>query len=75
MALVLLALAMSGRRPGEIAAPRAALLLAGIVYIFGCWSCAIPLREPNPHWLMYALLVNWAGDMGAYYVGRALRQA
>jgi len=28
------------------------------------------LRELNPHWLMYALLVNWVGDMGAYYVGR-----
>ena len=50
--------------------PRAALLLAGIVYIFGCWKCAMPLRELNPHWLMYALLVNWVGDMGAYYVGR-----
>ena len=25
----------------------------------------------NPHWLMYALLLNWAGDSGAYYVGRA----
>jgi phosphatidate cytidylyltransferase len=30
----------------------------------------MPLREIDPHWLMYALLVNWAGDMGAYYVGR-----
>lgn len=50
--------------------PRAALLIAGVVYIFGCWKCAIPLREANPHWLMFALLVNWAGDIGAYYVGR-----
>ena len=24
----------------------------------------------SPHWLMYALLVNWTGDIGAYYVGR-----
>jgi phosphatidate cytidylyltransferase len=69
IALVLLALAM---RRDDLAQslPRAALLLAGIVYIFGCWKCAIPLREMNPHWLMYALLVNWVGDMGAYYVGR-----
>lgn len=52
------------------ALPRAALLIAGVVYIFGCWKCAIPLREMNPHWLMYALLLNWAGDIGAYYVGR-----
>jgi phosphatidate cytidylyltransferase len=52
------------------ALPRAALLIAGVVYIFGCWKCAIPLREANPHWLMFALLLNWAGDIGAYYVGR-----
>jgi phosphatidate cytidylyltransferase len=49
--------------------PRAALLVLGIVYVFGCWKCAIPLRELNPHWLMYALILNWAGDIGAYYVG------
>jgi phosphatidate cytidylyltransferase len=50
--------------------PRAALLLLGVVYVFGCWKCALSLREINPHWLMYALLINWAGDVGAYYVGR-----
>ena len=52
------------------ALPRAALLLLGIVYIFGCWKCARPLREINPHWLMYGLALNWIGDIGAYYVGR-----
>src|ERR1035438_10061031 len=30
----------------------------------------MPLREANRHWLMFALLVNWVGDGGAYYVGR-----
>lgn len=50
--------------------PRAALLLAGVVYVFGCWKFAMPIRESNRHWLMYALLLNWAGDTGAYYVGR-----
>jgi phosphatidate cytidylyltransferase len=69
IALILLALAMSGDDLAK-SIPRAALLLAGIVYVFGCWKCAMPLRELNPHWLMYALLVNWVGDMGAYYVGR-----
>jgi phosphatidate cytidylyltransferase len=69
IALMLLALAMRGDDLAK-SLPRAALLLAGIVYIFGCWKCAVPLRELNPHWLMYALLVNWVGDMGAYYVGR-----
>lgn len=52
------------------ALPRAALLLTGVLYVFGCWKCARPLRELNPHWLMYGLLLNWVGDMGAYYVGR-----
>jgi len=49
--------------------PRAALLLMGVVYIFGCWKCALPLHTRNPHWLMYALILNWTGDAGAYYVG------
>jgi len=69
LALILMAAAMRGEDLAK-ALPRAAVLLAGIVYIFGSWKCAMPLRELNPHWLMYGLLVNWAGDAGAYYVGR-----
>jgi phosphatidate cytidylyltransferase len=49
----------------------AATALLGIVYIFGAWRCAIALRGINPHWLMIALLVSWAGDTAALYVGRA----
>ncbi len=41
-----------------------------MIYVFGCWKCARPLRELNPHWLMYGLMLNWVGDIGAYYVGR-----
>jgi phosphatidate cytidylyltransferase len=53
------------------ALPRAALLVFGVIYVFGCWKCARPLREIySPHWLMYGLLLNWVGDIGAYYVGR-----
>jgi phosphatidate cytidylyltransferase len=50
--------------------PRWALLVAGVVYIFGSWKCALPLREASPHWLMYGLIVSWTGDIGAYYVGK-----
>jgi phosphatidate cytidylyltransferase len=50
--------------------PRASILLMGVVYVFGCWKTAVPLREASPHWLMYALILNWAGDSGAYYIGR-----
>ena len=52
------------------ALPRAAILLTGVIYVFGCWKCARPLREINPHWLMYGLMLNWVGDIGAYYIGR-----
>jgi phosphatidate cytidylyltransferase len=50
--------------------PRSALLIAGVLYVFGTWKCALPLREHGPHWLMYSLLLNWTGDIAAYYVGR-----
>lgn len=69
-ALAGLALALSGDELAK-ALPRAALLAFGVVYVFGCWKCAIPLREANRHWLMFALLVNWVGDGGAYYIGKA----
>ena len=54
------------------ALPSAATALLGIVYIFGAWRCAVALKEINPHWLMIALLVSWAGDTAALYVGRTL---
>ena len=49
----------------------AGLRVMGILYVFGSWRFARDLHNRNPHWLLYALLVNWAGDIGAYYVGRA----
>ena len=69
LALILMAAAM---RRNDLAKtlPQSAVMLVGVVYIFGAWKCAMPLRELSPHWLMYGLLVNWAGDAGAYYVGR-----
>jgi phosphatidate cytidylyltransferase len=71
LAAALIAFTFALRAPDlSHALPRSALLVAGVVYVFGAWKCAIPLRQLNPHWLMYALIVNWAGDIGAYYVGR-----
>src|SRR5439155_614609 len=52
------------------ALPRAGFLIMGVIYIFGSWKCARPLREANPHWLMYGLMLNWVGDTGAYFIGR-----
>jgi phosphatidate cytidylyltransferase len=68
-AIVVLVMVMRSENLAH-ALPRAALLVIGVIYIFGCWKCARPLREANPHWLMYALLLNWAGDIGAYYIGK-----
>lgn len=50
----------------------AATALLGVVYIFGAWRSAVALKAINPHWLMIALLVSWAGDTAALYVGRTL---
>ena len=52
--------------------PRTALMLLGVVYIFGCWRYAVLLREDSPYWLMFALALSWVGDIAAYYVGRSL---
>jgi phosphatidate cytidylyltransferase len=43
----------------------------GVVYIFGSFRCAIDLRAIDPHWLMFALLLSWAGDTSALYIGKA----
>jgi phosphatidate cytidylyltransferase len=51
--------------------PRAAALLLGIVYVFGAWHWAIPLRLRSPYWLLFALALMWIGDTAAYYGGRA----
>jgi phosphatidate cytidylyltransferase len=44
----------------------------GVVYIFGSWKFAVLLRAANAHWLVYALALNWVGDIAAYYVGRSV---
>ena len=50
--------------------PRAAAAVLGVAYIFGCWKFAILLRAASPHWLLFALALNWLGDTGAYAAGR-----
>jgi len=71
-ALAILALSLRGEDLAK-ALPRAALLLLGVVYVFGCWRFAALLRvNYNPYWLMLALALSWVGDIAAYYVGRSL---
>lgn len=71
VALIALSLAL---RAGDLRAGilRAAFLLLGVVYVFGCWRFAPLLAAHNRYWLLYALVLNWIGDIGAYYVGRSL---
>ena len=54
----------------ERAFVRTTALLLGLAYIFGAWRTGIMLREIGRHWLMFALMVNWIGDTGAYYIGK-----
>jgi phosphatidate cytidylyltransferase len=67
--LLLMTLAM---RDDDLGAgfTRTAAVVLGIAYVFGSWKTAILLREMNPWWLVFGLVVSWIGDTGAYYVGR-----
>lgn len=71
--VTLLAMTVALRVP-ELSAALAtsAAFVLGVLYIFGAWRCAIDLRALNPHWLMFAMLLSWAGDTAALYVGRTL---
>jgi len=69
IAMLGMALAM---RVNNLAAamPAAASFILGVIYVFGAWRCAADLRLVNPHWLLFAMALSWAGDTAALYVGR-----
>lgn len=50
--------------------PAAGAFTLGVAYVFGAWRCAADLRALNPHWLLFAMALSWAGDTAALYVGR-----
>jgi phosphatidate cytidylyltransferase len=80
-ALAVLCLTLSSQDFAKGAASAAATVM-GVAYIFGAWKTAMLLHEielpvlqhltAGRYWLMFALMVNWIGDTGAYYVGRKL---
>ena len=49
----------------------AAAVILGVIYVFGAWRCAIDLRAISPFWILFALAINWVGDIAAFYFGRA----
>ncbi len=70
--LVALAAAMRADNLSEDS-PRRGLAADGrvvCVRLLEIRAAVAPGPQPT-HWLMYALVLNWAGDTGAYYVGRA----
>jgi phosphatidate cytidylyltransferase len=71
--LVLIALTVAlGIRNVAAFLPFSAAVILGSLYVFGAWRCAIDLRAISPYWILYALAINWAGDIAAFYVGRAI---
>ncbi len=65
-----MAVAMRNEGPGSVLPDSAALSL-GLVYCFATWRCGIALRDLAPHWLLFALALNWIADSFAYLGGRA----
>jgi phosphatidate cytidylyltransferase len=48
-----------------------AATVLGVAYVCGPFALAAMLHAVSPHWLFVVLLLAWAGDSAAYYVGRA----
>ena len=71
IALLTMALALRSREPSDFL-PASGALLLGVIYIFGSLRCAIDLRANNVYWLLFALSLNWIGDIAALYVGRMI---
>jgi phosphatidate cytidylyltransferase len=58
------------RHPLPEILPRGAAMAFGLLYIFGSWKCGLMLKQVSPWWLLFAVGINWVGDISAYYAGR-----
>lgn len=56
--------------PLERALATAGALMLGVYYVFGSWSSALMLRQMSPHWIFFAVAINWVGDIAAFFTGR-----
>ncbi len=71
--LLLIGLLLESKDPKE-AASRVAITLLGMIYVAGLLSFPALLRAMGlgKIYVMYLVLVTWAGDVGAFYVGRTM---
>ncbi|HTS50869.1 MAG TPA: phosphatidate cytidylyltransferase [Bryobacteraceae bacterium] len=71
--IAILAMALSLRvQDLAKALPSAAVLMLGVLYVFGSLRCGIELRAISPYWLFFALSLNWVGDIAALYGGKLM---
>lgn len=71
VAITGMTLAMRSERLADALTAGGAFCL-GILYVFGAWAAALNLRQSSSHWLFFAIALNWAGDVSAFYVGRSI---
>lgn len=71
IALLAMALGLRSRELSETL-PYAACLVLGVLYIFGSLRAGVELRSRSGYWLLFALSLNWIGDIAALYVGRSI---
>ena len=71
IALLALALGLRARELSETL-PFAASLVFGVLYVFGALRAGVELRDRSVYWLLFALSLNWVGDIAALYIGKAL---
>jgi phosphatidate cytidylyltransferase len=57
--------------PIEGAGARMMALWGGLLYLVGTFACALALAS-KPGALLMAFVIIWAGDSGAYFVGKAI---
>jgi phosphatidate cytidylyltransferase len=70
--LALLGMATLDARAVEQTYGSSAATFFGVVYTCGPLAIAAHLHALSPHWMFLPLLVSWAGDTAAYYMGRAI---
>lgn len=71
VAILALGLSLRSRELAE-ALPFAGALVLGVIYTYGALRCTVDLRAISPYWALFGLSLNWAGDIAALYVGKAI---